>query len=58
MNNASVAVKIKNQDMVKKLVSVDAPRNEILSRLKKQLEDGFNGLSMSYSRMHNRHNRS
>lgn len=54
------AVRTRSMQVVKeKLVSIEAPKNQILARLQNKFNDcSDNRTVSSYSRMHNRHNRS
>ncbi len=54
------AVKTRPMQVVKeKLATIEAPKNQILARLQNRFSDvNANRAVSSYSRMHNRHNRS
>ena len=57
------AVQTRPMQVVKeKLVSIEAPKNQILARLQNKFNDRSDNRAVSrhsrYSRMHNRHNRS
>ena len=54
------AIQTKPMQVVKeKLVSIEAPKNQILARLQNKFNDRSDNRAVSsYSRMHNRHNRS
>ena len=54
------AVQTQPMQVIKeKLVSIEAPKNQILARLQHKFNDCSGNHAVSgYSRMHNRHNRS
>lgn len=54
------AVETRPMQIVKeKLATIETPKNQILARLQNRFSEGTsNHVVSSYSRMHNRHNRS